>query len=1157
MHTVFFRLIFRNIAPILLLLPLFLGAGVLAPRSAGAAEPSSPATALTPEFLKAKISESGQMKGLEESIRNKLLELYRQSLDNLETATANNAQADRYVRDIETVPAETRKIRAERERLAHATPLPGQENAAAAGKSAQETEQDLLKAKSQAATLDAQVSTLTRQLAAQNNRPIQISQRLTELKKAEQTLLSASKQPTAQAAPQLAEAMVWLRQSQLSLLHSETKMLQQESVSMPVQVDLTTAQLEEAITRREQANALAQQLESLVNRQRQDEAAKSAGQAEEAVRQLSDSAPALKQAAAVNATLGEALKRLTASLEQVTAEKEALGKQFKTMDERFKATKLKYELAGWNQAVGLVLEEQRRSLPDQNALRKKMADNEAAIAEVGLFQVQYAEERRQLEQNGADPQPSAALSETGAEELKHLLASRGELLKQLMELNQTVLGLRAESDALYRQLDGLVSSFRAFLAERLLWVRSTPPMRLSDFSHLLAETAAFCETGQWLATGRMLSAQLASSPLLVAALLLGIAIHAGRRRLRHRLQALIDEAVNPITYSFFLPLQALLLTVLLALPLPLLLQALGWGAHTLPASTDFSRGVAAGLIDTSHRLFLLAWFRLLLLPHGLAIRFFRWPQAVVEVLLRGTVILLHGFLPAVLLTQMAFAANYHSGNSFILGRVLFIVAICGLAFALFRIFHPRTGVWQNALTSHAHRLASRFYLLFFLVTMLLPVVFGAVVIAGFVVAVGSLMSCLFNSFWVLVGTVVTHQLIEQWLMQSSRKLALRSNLTLRQAPASGQGAGQPAAAGQQAGQTVEHEVDLVELSANSRKLLNVMAILGGGLGLWLVWADVLPALRIFDNLVLWKYSATVDGQKTLVDVTLADAGLSLFIGFLTLTASRHLPALLNIVLLQQLELNPGSRYTATTLSRYAIAGIGSLLVADTLGFRWEQIQWLVAALGVGIGFGLQEIVANFISGLILLFERPIRVGDVVTVGGTDGVVTRIRIRATTIRDFDRKELLVPNKEFISGHLLNWSLSDPVTRIMIPVGLAYGNDVRRAMQLMQEAAEQHPQVLDEPRAMVTFDSFGDNALLLNLRCFIGSVDNRVRIKSALHLAIDDKFRQAGLCMAFPQRDVHLDAPTPFTVRIVREELPADETPTDRPATAPTDSPEPAQ
>jgi potassium efflux system protein len=185
---------------------------------------------------------------------------------------------------------------------------------------------------------------------------------------------------------------------------------------------------------------------------------------------------------------------------------------------------------------------------------------------------------------------------------------------------------------------------------------------------------------------------------------------------------------------------------------------------------------------------------------------------------------------------------------------------------------------------------------------------------------------------------------------------------------------------------------------------------------------------------------------------------------------------------------------------------------------------------VGIGFGLQEIVANFISGLIILFERPVRVGDVVTVGDTDGVVTKIRIRATTIRNWDRKELLVPNKEFITGRVLNWSLSDHVTRLMVPVGVAYGTDVDRALALMREAAEEHPRVLDDPKPVLSFESFGDNSLTLVLRAFIDDLDHRLGTITDLHKAIVGKFRQAGIEISFPQRDLHLDTREPLRVSI---------------------------
>ena len=136
---------------------------------------------------------------------------------------------------------------------------------------------------------------------------------------------------------------------------------------------------------------------------------------------------------------------------------------------------------------------------------------------------------------------------------------------------------------------------------------------------------------------------------------------------------------------------------------------------------------------------------------------------------------------------------------------------------------------------------------------------------------------------------------------------------------------------------------------------------------------------------------------------------------------------------------------------WSLAGLA--LAFDAIGIGWSSIQWLVAAIGVGLGFGLQEIFANFISGLIILFERPIRVGDVVSVGDVSGTVSRIRTRATWITAFDRKELLVPNKEFVTGQLINWTLSDAVLRLSIPVGIAYGSDTNRAIEVLEQVAKE--------------------------------------------------------------------------------------------------------
>ena len=155
-----------------------------------------------------------------------------------------------------------------------------------------------------------------------------------------------------------------------------------------------------------------------------------------------------------------------------------------------------------------------------------------------------------------------------------------------------------------------------------------------------------------------------------------------------------------------------------------------------------------------------------------------------------------------------------------------------------------------------------------------------------------------------------------------------------------------------------------------------------------------------------------------------------------------------------------------------------------------------------------------------MFERPIRVGDTVSVGNINGTVTRIRIRATWITGFDRKELIVPNKTFVTGQLVNWTLSDPVLRLEIPVGIAYGSDTDRAVEVLYEVARTSPRVLHNPPPRVFFLQFGDSSLSFELRVFTRGVDSRFLARHELHMSIDKAFREAGIEIAFPQRDLHV-------------------------------------
>jgi potassium efflux system protein len=392
-----------------------------------------------------------------------------------------------------------------------------------------------------------------------------------------------------------------------------------------------------------------------------------------------------------------------------------------------------------------------------------------------------------------------------------------------------------------------------------------------------------------------------------------------------------------------------------------------------------------------------------------------------------------------------------------------------------------------------------------------------------------------NTTMLTLILIVFNDLMLRILMLARRRIALKkaiANQELDQESTSGA----EAVAGSGGGARslmMETIVEMSQIDEQTRKLLKLVLFILALAGIWAIWEPVFPAFGILQDIQFWSYSTVVGGVTKTVPITLANISLAVIVLVTTIIASRNLPGLLEVILLNRLPMDPGARYAYSAVCRYTITAIGIIIVFNTIGIKWANLQWLIAALGVGLGFGLQEIVANFICGLIVLFERPFRVGDTVTIGDINGTVSRIRIRATTVVDWDRKELIVPNKEFIVGRLINWSLSDKNIRIRIPVGIAYGSDTKLAEELLVQTARKNPRVLSEPVPEAIFMGFGDNSLDFELRVYINGIENWWPMLHELNVAIDNAFKEAGVTIAFPQRDVHLDATGPLEVRVVEE------------------------
>ena len=287
-----------------------------------------------------------------------------------------------------------------------------------------------------------------------------------------------------------------------------------------------------------------------------------------------------------------------------------------------------------------------------------------------------------------------------------------------------------------------------------------------------------------------------------------------------------------------------------------------------------------------------------------------------------------------------------------------------------------------------------------------------------------------------------------------------------------------------------------------------------------VWSDLVTVVSYLRDITLWQQTSTTEAGVVTETISLFNLIVALIIVVITYILVRNIQGILEILLFSRVKLSQGTPYTITTLLTYILVAVGGAWAFSTLGMSWSKLQWLFAALSVGLGFGMQEIFANFVSGIILLFERPIRVGDTVTINDVTGTVAKIRIRAITMIDPDRKEVIVPNKSFVTGQVTNWALSNTVTRLVISVGVAYGSDLELVKRLLLQAANEQPSVLKDPEPRALFLTFGASTLDHELRVYVGQVSERNDTLDALNRRVNQLFAENNIDIAFNQLDIFI-------------------------------------
>ena len=881
-----------------------------------------------------------------------------------------------------------------------------------------------------------------------------------------------------------------------------------------------------------------------VQKRRQQEAAQAQEDAQDAILKTPLQPKVVQDQFDINIQLSTELEKVIEEETKLTAEYENYQSDLVALEEEFETAEKRVKSAMLTEVIGLALRTQRLNLPGTDQYFADSRARQIRLSEISERQIELDRLQREL----SDPKALtdgligsiSLLSDVDRQSLdlkiQELVAKRPEIIQKLKSGYDRIFKLIQDISFTKKKLVNTAEDFAKLLDRHLLWIRSSKPVRIDDIQKLKVSLGWLFDPDYWNQLIKDTGRSFSQKPVIwIIGLLIGLFLIVSRRWARKKLKDIADCVEQQVEDSFLLTIKALGLTVMLAAVWPFLLAFPAIQLTSLRHPDSFSTGIAGGLIFATLPLIFLFLLYNICRAHGLAQAHFQWPQSVRRTLKFN----LAWLIPIVAVTSFFLGAmetvpEYEFSDA-LAKLAIMIETLAASTFAV-RTLRFTGGITSVLIEKYPRSWLCRLRYIWYPLAILMPLFILWLAMIGYYYSAIEILNLVGKTIALFLALIVFNDLVLRVLILARRRIALKkviANQQVHQEATSHAEAAVDSGGGARS-LRMENIVKMSDIDEQTRSLLKLVAFIFALAGIWTIWKPVFPAFGILQDIQFWSYSAVVDGVEKMVPITLASITFAVIVVVTTVIAVRNLPGLLEVILLNRLPMDPGARYAYSTLCRYTITALGIFIALNSIGINWSKLQWLIAALSVGLGFGLQEIVANFISGLIVLFERPFRVGDTVTVGDVHGTVKRIRIRATTIEDWDRKELIVPNKEFITGQLINWSLSDNIIRLKIPVGITYGSDTDLAEQLLIKAAKTNTLVLKSPEPRAVFLGFGDNSLNFEVRVYVKGIEDWIPMLHKMNRTIDKEFRQAGITIAFPQRDVHLDTTGPLDIRVVSEE-----------------------
>ncbi|WP_393937078.1 miniconductance mechanosensitive channel MscM [Aeromonas rivipollensis] len=901
-------------------------------------------------------------------------------------------------------------------------------------------------------------------------------------------------------------------------LSDRIQMLELEQLSAQQRNDLGKLKLQElnlAITDEDEwQNSLLNQQNQL----RREKTEQALAESERLRRQLTSDLPLLQEQQQQNQALSLQLGALEDQIERVQDEQRGIDTSLSGLNDLVNSVREQLEWLQISNAYGENLRSKLADLPNYFPLEKLESD----IVKARMAKYQYETEQDALKdtvqiRNNLLSGDEITLDRAQQAVLDNLLKARRQLLTRLNDASDTLIQEQTRLKLLYSRQNSKIDEIREISASHLFWMPDVRPLTPAVLLGVPTALSLLLDPVNWLQLPRAI---VENNPMTLTLAGLGLLVLAWcwAKLGRHLVQYshYIAPRIGKVTQDkFSLTSRLMVRSLLAALPLPamvLMMRGLLDGAWQYP----FAVAVARGLGEIWFLLLALLVARHLTLEKGILILHFRWPKEPVQRVWGQFRTLLLVLIPSFFVQGMANSYQEHAFYDS-LGRLAFIVGALWLLLFFARLNREKLPLtWGQADMTKPH--------------LLHHFIWNSLMLAPLLAVLGSLFGYFYTSRILLrqlelsllagLGCLLVYYLAHRWMLIQRRRLAFDRAKSKRAEILAQRERDEDDLSSEIPDVVEEPELDLDTISAQSLGLVRTLLMLGFTMLVVVQWSDLNSAFSFLSSIEVWQVSSKVAGIEQLSAITLQDLMLTAFAFILTVVTARNLPGLMELTLLQHLSLSPGTGFALTTVSKYLVILIGALTGFSMLGIDWSKTQWLVAALSVGLGFGLQEIFANFVSGLIILFEKPIRLGDTVTIRDLTGTVTKIKTRATTIVDWDRKEIIVPNKAFITEQFINWSLSDAITRVKLRIRIGLTQEPKRVQQLLEQCVQESTLVLDTPTPEVFLIEFTDSALIYEIRLYVNNMDHRMPITHEVHSLILEKLNQLGMHLPHQQIDIRM-------------------------------------